>query len=254
MSKTPWYGWLPDRPDQRDLYYTPFRLQAAVPLELPVSVDLRSYCSNVENQGALGSCTAQAIVGNLEFLQRRKNIREATLNLSRLFVYYNERALEGTIEYDSGAYIRDGIKVVSRLGAPRESLWPYKISKFKEKPTNAAYADGKLRSITLYQRLRNLNDIRQCLSEGYPVVFGFTVYESFESKKVATTGIMPMPLYSESILGGHAVLAVGYNDETRYLTVRNSWGSSWGDRGYFYMPYDYINQGNLAADFWTIRG
>ncbi len=243
-----WYGWLPDLPDQRDKYYAAI---AARPKKLPRSVDLRSDCSAVENQGQLGSCTANALAGNLEFLEK-KTTRTAT-DLSRLFIYYNERALEGTVSQDSGAMIRDGIKTLARQGVCPEADWPYVISKFSVKPAPACYREALGHQITSYHRIVSLQEMRMCLAEGFPFVFGFTVYESFESKAVAKTGRLNLPKPTERSLGGHAVMAAGYDDATNRFLVRNSWGKDWGIAGYFTMPYDYLANRNLSDDFWTIR-
>jgi C1A family cysteine protease len=243
-----WYGWLPDRPDQRDMYYTAI---AAPPKKLPSSVDLRPVCSGVENQGQLGSCTANALVGNLEFLE--KNAGKPATDLSRLFIYYNERALEGNVGQDSGAMIRDGVKTLAKQGVCEESGWPYVITKFSVKPPAACYKKGLQHQITSYHRIVTLQEMRMCLAEGYPFVFGFTVYESFESAAVAKTGRLNLPKSSEKSLGGHAVMAAGYDDATKRFLIRNSWGTDWGMKGYFTIPYAYLDNRNLSDDFWTIR-
>jgi C1A family cysteine protease len=171
-----------------------------------------------------------------------------------LFIYYNERVIEGTVGEDSGAQIRDGIKSVAKQGAPHERLWPYKIAKFKTKPSKPAYSDAKAHPAVLYQRVtRDLQQFKGCLASGYPFVFGFTVYASFESDAVAQTGQVPMPAPSEKVLGGHAVLAVGYDSASSRFIVRNSWGPSWALKGYFTMPFDYLLNDNLSDDFWTIK-
>ena len=239
------YGWIPDRPDQRDLLYSAI----APKVKLPSIVDLRAECSDVENQGHLGSCTANALAGNLQFLE--KVSIKVYKDVSRLFIYYNERALEGTVGTDSGAMIRDGIKVLAKYGVCWENIWPYDISKFTRKPTAACYKEGLKHCISSYHRLQTLDEMFNCLAEGFPFVFGFTVYESFETLKVAQTGIVSMPKKSERALGGHAVMAAGYNQKQKRFIVRNSWGPQWGQAGYFTMPYAYVEA--LADDFWTIR-
>jgi len=239
---------VPDRPDFRDKLYAAI---AAPPKKLPPKVDLRAGCSPVENQGNLGSCTANALVGNLEFLEKKAG-RRAT-NLSRLFVYYNERAMEGTISEDAGAAIRDGVKSLVKQGVCAETAWPYEIANFADKPPRACYKQAASREVTSYHRVIGLQQMRQCLAEGYPFVFGFSVYESFESDIVASTGIMNLPKPGEKQVGGHAICAVGYDDATKRLLIRNSWGTGWGLKGYFTMPYDYASNGNLADDFWTLR-
>ncbi len=243
-----WYGWVPDRPDHRDKLYAAI---ARPPVRLPASVDLRAGCSPVEDQGALGSCTANALVGNLEFLE--KKARKPVTDLSRLFIYYNERVIEGTVSEDAGAMIRDGVKTLVKRGVCAERRWPYTISKFAVKPPAACYQEALKHQVLSYHRVVGLQQMRQCLAEGYPFVFGFSVYEAFESKAVARTGKLNLPKPSEKLLGGHAVMAVGYDDATKRLLVRNSWGADWGMHGYFTMPYDYAANNNLADDFWTLR-
>jgi len=245
-----WYGWTPDLPDQRDLVYQ-------APLSrigpLPPRVDLRSGCPHVYNQGSLGSCTANAIAAALEFDQMKQKERDV-FPPSRLFIYYNERVIEKSVDEDSGAMIRDGIKSVAKQGAPREELWPYVIRQFRKKPSKPAYADARRHAAVLYQRVRqDLKQMRGCLASGFPFVFGFTVYTSFESDRVGSTGRVPMPKPKEKEIGGHAVLAVGYDNPRRHFIVRNSWGDDWGLDGYFTMPYDYLLDENLSDDFWTIK-
>jgi C1A family cysteine protease len=245
-----WYGWVPDLPDQRDRMYAAPR--AAVEA-LPPSVDLRSGCPPVYDQGELGSCTAQAIAGALQFLQMKEQLADVFVP-SRLFIYYNERVMENTVDQDSGAMIRDGIKSVSKDGAPHEPLWPYDISKFRQKPSAKAYKDAAKHRAILYQRLeQTLAQLKACLASGYPFVFGFSVYESFESAAVAKTGKVPMPKPSERLLGGHAVLAVGYDDSVERFIIRNSWGDAWATAGYFTLPYTYMSDNQLSDDFWTIK-
>ncbi|MCX5715331.1 MAG: C1 family peptidase [Candidatus Omnitrophica bacterium] len=240
-----WYGWVPDVPDQRDYLYRAIRPV----VRLPKEVDLCKLCSDVENQGALGSCTANALAGNLEFLD---NMNDAAYkDVSRLFIYYNERLLEGTVSSDSGASLRDGIKTLRKYGSCWEDRWPYIIKYFDRRPPQTCYAQARQHRIESYHRISTLSEMLACLCEGYPFVFGFSVYESFESKRVAATGVVNMPKKSEIVLGGHAVMAVGFNRKNKRFLVRNSWGTDWGMAGYFTMPYEYLE--TLAADFWTIR-
>ncbi len=242
------YGWIPDLPDQRDyMYAAAFR----VPVQLPPAVDLRAQCPPVEDQGNLGSCTANALAGALEFLELKD--QKPLVDLSRLFIYYNERMVEHTVKSDSGAQLRDGIKTLAKQGVCSEKKWPYVISKFSIKPTPSCYKDAADHQITSYHRVATLDEMRSCLADGYPFVFGFTVYESFESQQVSKTGVLNLPQKDEKVVGGHAVTAVGYNDSEKRFIIRNSWGTSWGMQGYFSMPYDYISNHNLASDFWTVR-
>jgi C1A family cysteine protease len=214
-------------------------------------VDLRSSCSEIENQGGLGSCTANALAGALEFLMKKN--QSPFKDMSRLFIYYNERVMIRTVNSDSGAMLRDGIKSLKKQGSCTEKKWPYVESKFTKKPTPACYKEAMNYQITSYQRLLTLDQMRACLAEGYPFVFGFAVYESFEQQSVAQTGEAQLPQPGERMLGGHAVLAVGYDDDSRRFMVRNSWGTGWGQQGYFTLPYEYLSDRNLSEDFWTIR-
>lgn len=240
------YGWVPDLPDNRDILY-----RTVIKAKLPPKVNLSQQCSPIEDQGDLGSCTANALVGALEFLEKKNNIPYA--DLSRLFIYYNERVIEHTVESDSGAMLRDGIKTLKKFGVCTEKKWPYIISKFTDKPSPACYKEASTHVITSYQRIQTLDQMRACLAAGFPFVFGFTVYESFESEKVTKTGVVEMPKAGERALGGHAVLAIGYSDIEKKFLVRNSWGANWGIKGYFTMPYEYLANRNLSDDFWTIR-
>lgn len=246
--RNPKYGWIPDLPDQRDFPY--IRLAVSIP-KLPPKADLRSICTAIEDQGNLGSCTAQALAGNLEFLKKKK--LQKTINFSRLFIYYNERVIRNTVDVDSGASLRDGIKTLVKQGDCLELYWPYIIKKFSLKPTKKAYQDAQNFQILSYWRINSPEEMKHTLSLGYPFVFGFAVYESFESDKVTKTGIVPLPKKGERLLGGHAVMAAGYNDQKQWFIVRNSWGRQWGDQGYCYLPYAYLNSSRLVADFWTIR-
>ena len=252
-------GWLPDVPDTRDI---PFAAVFRIPRKFPTHVDLRTGCSPVEDQKNLGSCTAQALVGALEFLQlkfckidnRQSKIGNSFADLSRLFVYYNERAASGTVQEDSGAMLRTGIKTLKALGVCRESLWPYEIRRFTAKPTAACFTEAADHQVTAYQRLNALAEMKACLAMGLPFVFGFAVYEHVMSANVARTGRIRLPGKSERMLGGHAVMAVGYQENTRMVLFRNSWGAAWGQAGYGQMPYAYLESRELSDDFWCIQG
>ena len=252
------FGWRPQLPDVRDKLYA-IRLKGLPPSEY----DLRASMPAVYDQGQLGSCTGNAIAGAMEYERDRQGLPDFIP--SRLFIYYNERALEGTVSSDSGAVIRDGIKVVNREGVCPETLWPYDIGVFTVKPPKRCYVSAEMDKAVQYEGLQTLLALKDAIASNLAVVFGFTVYKSFESQSVARTGVMPMPKPGEPAVGGHAVLAVGYSDSKGHLIVRNSWGPSWGDHGYFYMPYEYltgakassddapINGAHLASDFWAIQ-
>lgn len=241
----PKYHWIPDKPDKRDYPYT------VTNKTIPTYVDLRPLCTSIEDQGNLGSCTGQAIAGAIEYLNKRSG---KTNDVSRLYIYYYERLLENTINYDSGAYIRDGIKATFKYGAPLEKLWPYDIGKFKQAPNKTATDDGSKRKVTLYERVADFNGCLDALANGYPITIGFMVYSSFNSRSVISTGIMPYPnKKKEYLLGGHAVLLVGYNNVKKQFIARNSWGTYWGDKGYFFMPYEVIQDTTMSGDFWVIK-
>ena len=248
--KTTRFGWLPDLPDQRDFIYA-----APRPLlkKLPNKADLRKQCPPVYDQGQLGSCTANAIGGAFEFGLKKQN-PALDFKPARLFIYYNERVIEHSINSDSGAMIRDGIKKVNKQGVCSEKLLPYDITRFADKPSDPCYQEALNHQVLSYHRVsRNLGQMKSCIAEGFPFVFGFTVYESFESASVAKTGKVNMPKQSESQVGGHAVMAVGYDKPSKRFIVRNSWGEGWGLKGYFTMPYAYLLEENLSDDFWTVR-
>jgi C1A family cysteine protease len=246
MRKIKRYGWHPDLPDHRDRLFRPAVLDS-----LPPAVDLRPLCPAVYDQGELGSCTANAIAGAIEFdlLKQNQDFRP-----SRLFIYYNERVIEGTIDSDSGAQLRDGIKTVAQYGDCHEELWPYDIVKFAVKPLPVCYDEAIKYQALSYESLdQDMESMETCLASGYPFVFGFSVYDSFESPDMAKTGVLGMPGEDETLLGGHAVMAVGYDQSTETFLVRNSWGPNWGQAGYFTIPYEYLNDSTLSSDFWTIR-
>lgn len=245
------YGCIPDRPDSRDALYAP---PPPGPGGLPSRADLRPGCPPVYNQGELNSCTANAIAAGLEFLQAKERLPQVFVP-SRLFIYYNERVIEGTVDQDAGAQIRDGIHSVATQGAPPESLWPYEMSLVYTQPTPEAYqaAQGHV-SLLSFRLSQDLLAMRACLASGYPFVFGMVVYASFEDEAtVGQSGVVPMPAPGEAVVGRHAVMAVGYNDSSGRFLVRNSWGANWGQGGYFTIPYAYLGNPELAADFWTIR-
>ena len=228
---------------------------AVQPLKvLPPKVSLRAQMPPVFDQGQLGSCTANSIGAILEFNELKQKEKDAATP-SRLFIYYNERAMEGTVGEDSGAEIRDGIKSVAQLGAPPETLWPYDITKFAKKPPTTVYTEARKHQAVRYSRVvQDAMAVQNVLATGYPISFGFTVYSSFETN-VGKDGIVPMPQPQEKTLGGHAVVAIGYKTISGqlYFECRNSWGPAWADHGYFWMPSAYLTSSSLAQDFWVIQ-
>jgi C1A family cysteine protease len=243
------FGWVPDLPDQRDFAFRVPRRTAAA---LPSAVDLRPQMPPVYDQGLLGSCTSNAIGGAFEFELLKQ--KEPDFIPSRLFIYYNERVIERSEDEDSGAQLRDGMKTLANQGVCPETMWPYVISQFATKPTAECYAEAKKHLGVTYMRVeQDVAQMRGCVAAGYPFIFGFTVYESFESAAVARTGKVPMPQGDERTLGGHAMCVVGYDNPKKLFIVRNSWGESWGKKGYGTMPYAYFTNTDLSADFWTLR-
>lgn len=254
-----WYGRRADVPDQRDfIFHLEFPHLVASVEPLPLSVDLRTphTVAPCYDQGQLGSCVGNSCAFAYDYEQRKQG--EKGYTPSRLFVYYNARAIEGTIKSDAGCEIRDGIKAVAKLGAPPETLWHYTITKFATKPSVSAYAAGKKRRALKYARVENRGTseyIRAALAGGLPVIIGMSVYASFESQGVTQSGVVPMPAASEEMLGGHSMALVGYKADAaggiEFIT-RNSWGKSWGDGGYCYLPEAYLIDANLASDFWVV--
>jgi C1A family cysteine protease len=257
------HGWKPDAPDIDDHLYEEHAYKVERIATLPTSVNLSPLCSPAYDQGQRGSCTGNGIAALIEFLVRKQ--KNQLFMPSRLFIYYNERVMEGTVNEDAGAQIRDGIKSVVKLGVCSETEWPYSDDDetFKERPSAQCYKDALLHQALSYQNIpaRNLTLMKNSLAAGYPFTFGFRVYESFESNATAQTGIMPMPSRREQFLGGHCVDAFGYDDASGHFLIRNSWGIDWGmtgtpertDRGYFTMPYDFLLKAKMTDDFWTIR-
>lgn len=171
--------------------------------------------------------------------------------LSRLFIYYTERVIENTIAYDSGATIRDCMKALKNYGAPPEGMLAYKVERFKIKPTSKVFAEALRHQLVAYAAVPQTPlAFKSALAAGHPICIGISVYESFESEAVAHSGMVPMPSKAESMMGGHAVLVVGYDDKG--VLVRNSWGTGWGLDGYFYLPWEYVMNPNLASDFWVM--
>lgn len=244
------FGWRRSRPDARDFH---FSAHPDIARSLPAKVDLEPGMPPVRDQEPLGSCTSFAGDGAFQFDRTKQGLPQ--IETSPLFTYYCERDMEGTTGYDAGAEMRSILKSYQKYGSCPESLWPYDISKYREKPPANCYSEALKNQALVYSAvLQNLCLMQGVLASGLPFLVGFSVYDSFESNEVATTGIVPMPdLNRESVLGGHAVVAVGYDNSTRTFKMRNSWGMSWGDRGYFYFPYEYLTNSDLSSDFWVLQ-
>lgn len=214
-------------------------------------LDLRKWCSPIENQRDIGSCVGNGVVGGLEFLEIRDGIPYQ--DLSRLFVYFNSRLMHGDSDKDTGTYIRLAMGTLSSLGVCTEKKWPYDTSKVFVRPSWGAYREAYAHKIDAYYRIDGtgqdrIESIKRALEAHHPVVFGCLVDAAFQA--IGSDGIVKMPGSTRTNVGGHAMLIVGYRDDGKTLIVRNSWGVAWGDRGYCYMPADYLDATN-ANDFWV---
>ena len=240
------FGWLPDVPDFRDLRYGDhYRVNEAA---MPSKVSIRANMSPVRDQGQLGSCTGFSTCAAVEYLI-------PVFVVSPLFVYYEERAAEGSIKSDAGANIRTGIKVLNKIGAAQEAKWPYNDgpTKFMRKPTKTVVKDAGKRKLTTYLRCASRLQVMSALASLKPVVIGFSCYASLESAAVDKTGVVPMPKPTERMIGGHAICLTGFDQSTKLFEFKNSWGTSWGDNGYGYLPFDYLDDRNLSDDFWCLQ-
>lgn len=245
------FGWKRDLHDPRDFKYKVSAPEA--PRILPPFVDLRPLCPPVYDQGELSSCTGNALASAFQFEQMKQN--KTNWIPSRLFIYYNERVIENTINEDGGAQIRNGIKSLVDSGVCPETKWQYIPSKFATKPCKCCYKTALDNQVLQYLRIspHTLQGVKEAHADGFPVTFGFTVYESMMTDEVKRTGIVPIPSLEDKPVGGHAIKSVGYDDSKECLIVKNSWGTNWGLSGYFYLPYWYITTPDAAADFWVIK-
>lgn len=242
-------SWVRDMPDHRDKMLQYSRLKSVF---LPPVVDLRATWPRIEDQGDIGSCTANSSSSVFEFLYLKASLPQP--ELSRLFLYFSTRVwVEGRPpSEDSGAQLRDVMKALAKYGICQETTWPYDPSLLASEPSNQAKLEALKHVILSYHRCDGIRAIKSCLAEGYPLAGGFSVPESMQSDAVAKTGVIPFPGPDEQFLGGHAVAFVGYDDNKDAFTIANSWGPEWGDKGFGYLPYEYVTEG-LADDFWTIR-
>ncbi|WP_028312324.1 C1 family peptidase [Derxia gummosa] len=265
-------GWQRDLPDFRDLDDSSKRIadilmksaklkSAKADKTLPAAIDLRQYCSPIETQGTLGACTAHAGVGLIEYFERRAFGKH--MDGSRRFLYKVTRLLSG-IEGDDGAQLRDTMKAMVLFGVPPEDYWPYDIKKFNAEPTAFCYSFAANFKAIEYYRLDPagtapkdaLRNIKEKLAAELPSMFGFSVYSSIPEPGDGK-GEIPFPAGNDKMMGGHAVMAVGYDDRKKIggskgaLLIRNSWGKEWGDKGYGWLPYEYVLEG-LAGDFWSL--
>ena len=241
------YNLKPQVEDKRDYIYVPHNLT------IPVSHflnDVQMVSCPILDQGNLGSCLPNALYSLFYILSTRN------ITLSRLQLYMVCRAKdESSLVEDSGCTIRGSMKAISNYGLCNESLWPYYISNFdKLAPSNAFTKLYKLNGFTYTFIIQDLTSVKQVLASGSPIVVGIMIYDSFESSNANNYGTIPMPkTKKEKLLGGHAILLVGYDDDKKIFKFQNSWGTSWGDKGYGYIPYDYILDSNLAFDLCTVK-
>lgn len=254
-------GCIQDVPDSRDHCYSP---DTTLLRQLPPEINLQDF--PIYDQGRICSCTANALAGAIEYLRIVSQVRPRFIP-SRLFIYYNERTIEGSVDYDAGAELRNGIKTLHNTGVCMEREWGYDDtppanlneafpadSPAVKEPSSCCYEEARKYRISCYQRLnQDLTHFKECLASGKPFVFGFATYDSWLNGKSPATYI-PLPTDDDRYVGGHAVLCVGYDDNRKLFRIRNSWGASAGDNGYFYLPYDYLMNPDLARDFWIICG
>lgn len=245
-------GWIPDKPDIRDLKYTGKSMLGLVG-SLPTHIDFRDKMPPIQDQGDLGSCTGWSAAAAVTY-NRIIDGQTPMFWPSVLYIYYNTRLLEGTLNYDAGAEIRNAIRATKKYGFCPDTLWPYDQKAFKKKPPLKAYKHASMYQSSYYYRINNakIDNLRACLSEGFPFVFGFTCYTNLIEADT-NGGIIPMPGPNDSQDGGHAVVCCGYDDEKKLFVIHNSWGTEVADKGYYYMPYDYMTNTDLCEDFWTIR-
>lgn len=230
-----------------------YRPRRAVTRDLPDAIDLRRFCPPVYDQLHLNSCSANALAAALRF----DEIKEGRSHLpepSRLFIYFNERDAEHVVSRNAPVSLRDGYHSMAHQGACPERLWPYHVRRFKRRPPASCYAAARRHTAIEYYRIRRaLSHLRACLADSFPFVFALAVHRSLFTPAARRTGVIPVPGRRDALVGGHAVLAVGYLHSRRLLIVRNSWGEGWGDRGYGYLPYAFLASSALTWDFWTMR-
>lgn len=244
------YGWKPDIPDQRDCKFIFGEEDTRV---FPSSISLRATMPSVLDQDKIGSCAENAGANLYRFVMAK--LKKPDMMPSRLFWYYNVRVMEDTVAEDAGSQIRDVLKSLAKLGVCDEKNWPYTVSKFTAKPPPKCFKEALKHTAIEYKRLdsSNLRELKACLVDGYPFIIGTSIYESFESGMVTKTGRVPLPGKKEKLLGGHATLVCGYDNKSQRFEVENSWNTTWGDKGYFTIPYEYLINSDLASDFWTLR-
>lgn len=246
------YGWRgPSLPDRRDKIFT---APPGILASLPPSVDLTAGMGPVLDQGSIGSCGPNSLCSMLMWNQQQQG--QVQTYLSRLFLYYTTRDLMNTLESDSGVDNRTMLRAINRWGFTEETLWPYSDDKttFRKQPPQNVYQAALPNKVLDYSSVAQTSvSMKGCLAAGDPFLFGFTLYESFESQAVSRTGIVPMPRQREQVLGGHDVVIVGYDDVSGRWKFKNSWSAKWGDKGYGYFPSEYVLSRDLSSDFWVVK-
>lgn len=245
-------NWKKGPKDERD-FKSVRRLTA--PVKLPVAFELDKQIP-IFDQGNVGSCVGNGSCESYRF-ESAQLIGKFDFEPSRLFVYYNARKIQGWEKEDSGAYIRDGFKAMNKWGLAKEELWPYRdnLTSVIKTPTDIVYQDGLNNIIVKYATVQQTeNSFKETLLSGAAICFGFTVYSSFMSGNWDTsTGVMPIPKKSERIEGGHCVIFIGYDDAKKCFLCQNSWGTGWGQKGKFWMPYSFALNPDMCDDFWCIE-
>lgn len=238
-------GWMPELMDKRAYAFVP---RASVLRALPESVDLRPQLPPIWNQGSIGSCTAHAVA--VAHIVAQKRNRAKPVMPSRLALYFNSRALRGWQNQDFGAYICDVFKVIAKQGVANEKLYPYLTSKVFLKPPASVTKDALLNQAVVYRKLNSTNakEIKAALADGHVVVFGSVLYEGYD--QLNASNLMPNPDLTAKQVGGHAMALCGYDSAKQQFLVRNSWGCSWGDKGYHWCHESYITDISLTDDMW----
>jgi C1A family cysteine protease len=245
-------NWKPSRkPPQKRQIKSFSHIKASAPI---LDLTTTKTFPAVYNQGTIGSCTANALCGAFWFDGLNSDTDTKTeyqFEPSRLYLYYMERFVEGDPLIDNGAQLCDGVTCLEKYGVCSENTYPYITTDFAEVPPSACGTEAIQHTVTTASSIpQTLNDLKGCLTAGYPFVFGFVAYPELET--LSSPWNLPLPNASEVSIGGHAVLCVGYDDTTQMFKIRNSWGSAWGNNGYFNMPYSYVTNVGLSNDFWMV--
>lgn len=245
-------GYIKDTLDPRDYIFSIPKVSTPTPIKPTKQPSIFTLVMPpVLDQGNLGSCVANAVCNALGYIDMKAG--KSMKLKSRLFNYYNTRVIENTVSQDSGCQIRDAIKSDNQNGDCFEISWPYNISRFIIKPTSSCYTEASKNKLTVYQRVnQDRLSIKACLTLGYPIIIGFTCFNTIYNRSVEINGDIPMPTRRDYVIGGHCVLIIGYNDTTQTYTIQNSWGTGWGRKGFGTLPYNYVENINYATDFWMV--